>query len=249
MTRDEAKFILVAARHRDPEREPDPELAEALRLAQQDEELGAWLRAELAMDQVVRQRLATVSPPSELRAAILAGRRLEAVRPVSWFGRHQSWLAAAAAVIFLALGGYAWFARGDSPTRGLRREVATYLEDRWDHGFDLRNRQFANLQDWLKAQGAPAFEVSATLASSPTFGCRVFEWRGSKAYLVCFSPRGLSDIVHVVSVPRSAVGDARVGSPPEFRTERGWQTATWSHGDRVYVALALVSREALAGLL
>ena len=79
--------------------------------------------------------------------------------------------------------------------------------------------------------------------------CRVFEWRGSKAYLICFSPRGLNDIVHVVSVPLSAAGDVAVGSPPEFRSENGWQTATWAQGDRVYVALGTMSREALARVL
>jgi hypothetical protein len=53
----------------------DPQVAEALRLAESDPGLARWLAETRGFDTAVAAKLRAVAPPADLRDAILAGRR------------------------------------------------------------------------------------------------------------------------------------------------------------------------------
>ena len=48
-------------------------------------------------------------------------------------------------------------------------------------------------------------EVPAALAGQRTYGCKVWNWHGQRATLVCFVARGTGDVIHIVSVDRQAL--------------------------------------------
>ncbi len=97
MNTTEAKFILQACRL-DGQDATDPLFEEALEQSRQDPVLGAWFTREQAFDAAVAAKLRAVSPPADLRAAILAGARMS--RPKSWW-RQPRVLALAASVVLL----------------------------------------------------------------------------------------------------------------------------------------------------
>ncbi len=244
MTREQARFLLAARRPTDV-KDADPEFAEALQLARTDPELRRWFENETAFDAAVIGRLQRIRPPDSLRDRILVGRRVS--RPLH--GWRRPWVVLAASLVVLgAAATLGWF-----PHRSARavlvREMCEYIDRTWDHRFELNTAQFSRAREWLAAQPSPMrLEVPEGLASSPIYGCHVFEWRGSRATLVCFVPRGADTIVHVISVPREAVPEW-TDRRPDVANLDGWSAATWSRGNRIYVALTTADKETLARLL
>ena len=102
MNNEQAKFILRAYRPggRDA---ADPAFGDALRQAQADPALGAWLAREQSLDGAVASKLRALSPPPELREAILAGSRVSFAAPARGW-RLPAWLAVAASIAVLIAG-------------------------------------------------------------------------------------------------------------------------------------------------
>lgn len=248
MNRTEAQFILGACPP-GPLPTDDPQVAEALALAEQDPELSRWLRETRAFDAAVAVQLRQVAPPADLRAALLAGRRLTpvVVRP-RW--RQPQWLALAALVVLcLGLTGL-WLGRGDATAAGFRTAAAQFLSDTWQHEFDLPEQSFPKIREWLAQQpGGLVIQAPAALAAQRTYGCKVWNWRGHRATLVCFVARGTGDVIHIVSVDRKEL-PAEVPVPdlaaPQFARTGDWNTALWSQEGRVYVALTAGASRVLA---
>lgn len=248
MNRTEAQFILGACPP-GPLPTDDPQVTEALALAEQDPELSSWLRESRDFDAAVAAKLRRMEPPAGLRDALLAGRRLTpvAMRP-RW--RQPQWLALAALLV-LCLGlATVWLGRGNPTAAGFRTAAATFLSDTWQHDFDLPEKSFPKIRDWLARQpGGVVLEVPAALAGQRTYGCKVWNWHGQRATLVCFVARGTGDVIHIVSVDRKALpADAPVPAlaGPQFARAGEWNTAMWSGSGRVYVALTTGAPEVLA---
>lgn len=75
MDREEAKKILQVCRPDNSEDRADPVIAEAIALAEKDEELMAWFEAEQDFDRQMCDEFQTIAPPQDLKATILAGMR------------------------------------------------------------------------------------------------------------------------------------------------------------------------------
>lgn len=245
MNRTEAQFILGACPP-GPLPPNDPQVAEALALAEQDPELAAWLRDTRAFDAAVAAKLRAVEPPAELRAALLAGRRLSRpAMPAFW--RRPQWLALAALLVLCVGLAAVWLGRGVTDASGFRTAAARFLSEEWQHDFDLPERSFPNIRTWLAAQpGAIQVEAPPQLAAQRTYGCKVWEWRGRRATLVCFVA-GTGDVIHIVSVDAAQLpANPADGAAPQFARSGEWNTALWSREGRVYVALTTGDAEMLA---
>lgn len=248
MNRTEAQFILGACPP-GPLPTDDPQVAEALALAGQDPELARWLQETRDFDAVMAAKLRRTEPPAELRAALLAGRRVmpAAIRP-RW--RQPQWLALAALVV-LCLGlATLWVGRGPADAADFRTAAANFLSDTWQHEFDLTERNFPKIREWLARQpGGILLEAPPALAGQRTYGCRVWSWRGHRATLVCFAARGTGDVIHIVSVDRKEL-PAELPVPdlaaPQYARTGEWNTALWSQEGRVYVALTTGDSQVLA---
>ena len=71
MTNQEAKEILARYRVNTAE-DADPEFAEALKMANEDRELGDWLREQQQFHQTTRAQFAAIEVPAGLKARLLA---------------------------------------------------------------------------------------------------------------------------------------------------------------------------------
>jgi len=91
MNNQEAKFILAAYRPGGQDAS-DPLFAEALEQVRRDPELATWFEAEQHFDAAMSEKLKGEPVPPELRANILAARKI--VRPSHWL-RPRAWMAAA----------------------------------------------------------------------------------------------------------------------------------------------------------
>ncbi len=269
MNRTQAQFILGACPP-GPLPTHDPQVAEALGLAETDGVLASWLAETRSFDAVVAQKLRSIEPPADLKDAILAGRRRLA--PVHAMpgppqkqkrGRPFLWALAAMGVGMLGVAVFREADDGEADGQvaeasaaqdvpgDLRKAAAKFLSEQWKHDFDYPESSFPKIQQWAAEQPDHArIEVPADLATSQTYGCKVFEWQGHRAMLVCFIAKDDGQVIHIVSVDRSALPDAERTAPeqaPIFAQVGPWNTAAWSHGTRRYVALSTTAPETLAG--
>jgi uncharacterized membrane protein YbaN (DUF454 family) len=231
----QAKEILSAYRPgTDDER--DPLLAEALKFARADAELSAWLGESLTFDNVVRQQLARVSAPRDLRDAILAQGKI--IRPVPWWNPHLStWQMAAAAMVIAALGLAAlWFEQRPKTFAEFRREIADQSWGPTPH-VEAKAASLTDVHDFLAAHGLSTnFTVPSTLAQSQVRGCTLMHWRGHEVPVICFNSQGQH--LHLIVVNRHLFPDAPSQTPQTDQWE-AWRTASWSKDDHSYVLTGL----------
>lgn len=248
MNRTQAELLLGAC---PPGRPPDQdqEMNQALALAAKDPDLARWLKETRAFDAAVARQLRSIPPPPDLRDAILASRAAAArgSAPRLWT-RLPAVAAAVAALIGLAL---FWTSHQRAASAaGFRSAAATFLTDQWQHDFDFAEPSFPRIQDWVRHQSDRAvIDVPEGLAQLQTYGCKAFAWRGRSAYLVCFTPGPQGQVIHVVSVDRSSlpgIPASEIAGTPSYARVGEWNTARWTRGSRLYVALTTADPEALA---
>ena len=99
MNRDEAKSILLLYRHGTADAD-DPQVAGALALAEQDQELKDWLVRHCARQFVLRERFRQIPMPAALKEQIISE---QAVREkmIFWPLKYAYALAAVAALVLL----------------------------------------------------------------------------------------------------------------------------------------------------
>lgn len=103
-----------------------------------------------------------------------------------------------------------------------------------------------NVKHWLEKHAEPGrLEIPSVLADSRTVGCKELRWKRRRAALICFLPAHTRAVVHILVVDRSALIDPP-GSEPQFLKLPRWNSATWSTGPNVYLALTTADSEELA---
>ena len=94
MNREEARFILKAYRPGESDAR-DPEVAQALALAESDPALRLWLERQIASQAILRESLRQIPIPPDLRERILEAPNIGKVAVST---RRRPWLTLAAAV-------------------------------------------------------------------------------------------------------------------------------------------------------
>ncbi len=243
----EAKFILEACRAGDLD-ESDPKIAEALQAMESDPELAQWFAATQECDRAVIAKLKAVPVPTDLVERIRAGKSVTDTGINRW--PRRQWLALAALVVVLAaLAALVIPRTGPADLATFRNDMADFMDRRWDHTFDLSDPEFSKVKQWLESRSdSIQIDVPLTLAASRTIGCKTFNWHGNTATLICFTPKNAGTIVHILIVNRSAVTDAP-GEEPQLAKLVNWNSAAWSRGDKVYLALTTAEPDKLTGCL
>lgn len=239
MNNDEAKFRLRAYR---PEGQDagDPTMSDALRQAERDPALRAWLAREQAFDAAVTSRMRTIEPPSGLREAILAGARMAPRRAV-WF--RSAWLAVAAAIaVTFTLSAVWWQRRGVEP-------LAAFTQFAID---DLRHGQHGG-------HGEAEGELQMVLANPATHlagfvpidftrlaatGCRKLHFSGRDVLEICFQRAGAE--FHFYILPR---GDLPVADKQYLLEDSGVGAVAWNDARYVYAIIGKTSPETIRRLL
>jgi uncharacterized membrane protein YbaN (DUF454 family) len=232
MNNQEAKLILQA--YRPGGRDTfDPLFAEALEQARRDPELQKWFAEEQVLDSQIQSKMRTaVAVPRDLKANLLALRKI--IRPVPWWFQPMKLAAAAAVVLLIGLSAFLLLPQKPAQLALFREKMVRYSMQEHGH-ITFESPDIAKLQQWLQARGVDAnFELPAGLQGKPAQGCRVVDWNGHQATMICFV---LDDGKHMdlfVMDRAGLPGFLESGAPQIVKTD-GLMMATWAKSGKVYL--------------
>ncbi|HEV3271104.1 MAG TPA: hypothetical protein VGZ93_02890 [Candidatus Methylacidiphilales bacterium] len=245
MDKQEAKQVLQALRP-DDLRTGKPVVVEALALVEGDPELKAWWKAQQAFDLRVAAKLKEIPLPDNLRATIMAGRKIERFRPQP---RLSFWLAAAAAVAILCVAGTLMRSSAYGPIA--QTDYADAVLPRLNHDapdLAMTSADHDKIAAWLKEQNAPMGTLPAKMTALSTIGCQKFLVHGHTVSLICFAIQG-GGIAHLFIVDEEALSDPPEVNSPEFHQVENWSTAAWSDGRMSYLLATQAGPDTLRQLL
>ena len=232
MNNQEAKLILQA--YRPGGRDTfDPLFAEALEQARRDPELQKWFAEEQALDSQIQSKLrSAVAVPRHLKSNLLALRKI--TRPVPWWFQPMKLAAAAAVVLLIGLAAFLLLPPKPTQLVLFREKMVRYSMQEHGH-ITFESPDIAKIQQWLQARGVDAnFELPAGLQGKPAQGCRVVDWNGHQATMICFV---LEDGKHMdlFVMDRAGLPGFRESGAPQIVKTDGLTMATWAKGGKVYL--------------
>ena len=207
----------------------DPEVAAALELARRDPILREWYEQSRAVHAALRDKFMQIPVPAELRAAILAQRKI--VEPAWW--HPSAWLAAAALFALLLGVALVWVKPAQSERfAGFRsRMVRTALRQ---YRMDIMTNDLSQVRQFLARRGAPSdYVLPNELQKLSLTGGGCLHWRDNPVSMVCFD-RGDKQMLFLFVINRAALHDAPSASPQVIKVSK-LQTESWSEGDKTYV--------------
>ncbi|MDB6034633.1 MAG: hypothetical protein JWM16_4971 [Verrucomicrobiales bacterium] len=229
MTLPEAKRILLLYRPHSVESD-NRELAQALELARQDDELREWFEAHCAFQKTVHQKLCQLPVPADLKERILSERK---IIQVHWW-QHPGWLAAAAAILLLAAFGPMLFSRErlDKFDDYRNRMVGSALRH---YGMEIVTNNLEQVRQFMVQHGSPAdYQVPKPLTQLKVTGGGRLEWRSNPVSMVCFD-RGSGQMLFLFVMNQAAVKDAPSRPAPELKQVSKLATASWTKGGKTYL--------------
>jgi hypothetical protein len=241
---DEVKQILLLYRPGTADAE-DPEVAEALALAQGDPDLSRWLAEHNARQTALREKLRQIPVLAGLKEQIVSE---QAAKSISASRRSKIVGVAAMAAILIALLALAHsFVHFGGAANG---QVANTLDNykgkmtaatTGGYSMDMLSSDAGRIQAYLDGARAPSdYVLPAGMQKVAMTGCAVESWQNSKATMICFRsgkplPHDQYGDLWLFVVDRGAVKDAPEMSSPQFAEVNGLMTATWTQGDKLYL--------------
>lgn len=237
MNHDEAKNILLLYRHGTPDAD-DPQIAEALALADRDRELKNWLVNHCARQFVLREHFRQVSAPAGLKEQILSE---QAAQDKMIYWQPKFALAAVAVLVVLVALAPFWFShRSYDDTLDIYQNQMAGVALR-GYAMDLTTNDPVQIRAYLAQNHAPSdFVWPEMLKQASLAGCAVEGWQGVKVSMICFRtgnasmPDGPSNLWLFV-VDRALVRGSPMGPSPQFSKVNRLTTATWTQGDKLYL--------------
>lgn len=252
MTREEAKTHLLRYRPGTTDF-MEPELAEALAVANQDAELALWLEKNLAQQEKIRAHLRQIPVPAGLKEQILSER--PDVVPQRSLRRTFSLSAAMVVLIFIGLlaADFLWRSPTDDGFDNFRRRmVSTALRG---YGMDFESKDLEKIHRFLvEKKVVENYELPEGMRKTAVIGCAIEHWQRANVAMICFrtgkplSPGESSDLWLFV-VDRSAIKNAPAADSPLFAKVNKLFTATWTRGDKLYLLGTISDEETLRGWL
>ncbi len=230
MNREEARAILELFRPGGADM-ADPKFIEALRLTEDDPELGRWFedqrRFDLKMAAIVQT---AVKVPADLRASLLASPKV--VRPMRW----RDWrvpAAVAAGFAVMATAAVLWFTPQNPKFAHFRESL---VNEAWDGNVHLEyeTSDAAALRQWLAAMNLPAdVTLPAGLSDARLLGCRIVEARGARVPMLCLVDGNRH--LHLFVIDGLDFAQSPPHNVPDFEKCGNWKTASWRNGETTYV--------------
>lgn len=229
MTPEKAKEILLFYRPGTDDAD-DPEIADAISLANEDKHLADWFREHCAFQAAVRESLRGLGVPAHLKTQVVLESRIV---PLTIVRRPAFWLAAAAAVAVLCTLSLVMFR--PQPPNGFAnfeaRMVSTALRD---YRMDIKTNDMTQIRSFLASQGAPRdYQITRGLERLGLTGAGALRWRSHPVSMVCFN-RGDDEMLFLFVIDKSALKDPP-GLEPKLAKDRGKLCVSWSKGDKAYV--------------
>jgi hypothetical protein len=245
MNNEEAKFILQGYRPNGADA-GDATFCAAVEQAKNDPALGEWFAKQQAFDAAISAKLTQVTPPADLRAAILAGGRVSGRnQPRARWWNQPVWMGAAAGVaILLATGLALW------PKQAAALDDFALADSRLGatHGHGGHGEATDALQAMLSQPTTKLGQkLPLNFATLRDTGCRTVSYRGRDLLEVCFNRNGEwfhCYIGRAADFPQMARG----GEPTIVDKGKG-AIASWVDADHVVVVVSKVGRKSLEALL
>lgn len=245
MNNQEAKFILGAYRP-DGQDAGNPMFADALGQVQRDPELRTWFERERKFDTIVSQKIQALSPPPELRAAILAGVR--ASRPRLRWWTNPLWMAAAAAVLIITAIGV-MIPRSSGPAiADLASFALNDLNQAHDEhvgyppGLSPLQAHLGETQTPLTTDGAIKIDLEELRRKK----CRSIRLGGREVFEICFNRDGTW--YHLFAARRADFLAGDVDPKSLIKSDGEFAATAWADSNFVY-ALVAPGAEALRRLI
>lgn len=189
-------------------------------------------------DAAISRLVRDVEPPAHLRRKLLA---IAPRRERSLFAFWLTALAPLAAVVMI------WFSTEirQPSLEQAQADLATFLST--DFELATPSRPIGELRQWLQARGAPSrFDIPEDLASHLPEGCRIIEWNGRKASLICFYIAG-EPTVHLVIFDAGTF--PQMSPSPQIAKNGPWTIAMWKSGQSDFMLFGETDAENLLRLL
>ncbi len=243
MNNAEAKFILQGYRPNGADA-GDAAFCAAVEQAQHDPALGEWFAKQQAFDTAVSAKLAQVSAPADLRAAILAGGRVSTAGSSrrSWWSQPV-WMAVAASVAVLFAAGLALWPKQAVAFNDFALADAKLSAIHGGHGHENNELQ-ALLNDPAMRLGQ---KLPIDFANLHETGCRTVDFKGRDVLELCFKRNGVwfqCYIAKAADFPRVAMNTA-----PALEDRGGTSLASWTDADHLIVVVSKTGRKNLEALL
>jgi hypothetical protein len=186
MTREQAQEILLLHRPSRREGKADAEMAEALRMAAADAELGRWLEQHSEFQAQVEKQIDSIEPPADLKSRIFAGARVSEKKE-SLLSRHQVWAIAAAIVVLFAVSDWLLSRNRDDRSFANFRSRMTEFALR-SYQMDIVTNSGPVVRQFLASEGAPAdFLLTPGLEKLAVKGGGRLSWHNQPVAMMCFS--------------------------------------------------------------
>jgi hypothetical protein len=212
----------------------DPQIAEALALAQSDPELGSWLEQHRAFQKAMRAKFQQIEVPDHLKASLLirGAAQPKALPPQAWW-RRPVWLAATAAVLIL-LGLVSVRLRPRVPDRFANYQTRMVSNVQREYVMDVVTNDMRQIRQFMAQHEAPAdYDVPQGLERLQLTGGGRLTWRSNPVAMVCFD-RGDKQMLFLFVMKRSAVKDPPPATPRIAEVSQ-MLTVSWTKGDNTYV--------------
>jgi hypothetical protein len=230
MNRREAERALLLYRPGTPDVR-DPEIAEALELARQDPELRRRHEQHCAFQTAVREKLRQIEAPADLKARLLAPRKVVSL-PVWW--RSPLWITAVAAMGLLFLGLVALWNKPRTPDQFADFQTRMIRAVLREYAMDLKTNDMQQVREFLASRGAPAdYVVSPGLEQLKLTGGGALRWRSNPVSMVCFD-RGGNQMLYLFVMSSAAVKDPPPPTPRVAEIKQV-QVATWTREGKSYL--------------
>lgn len=250
MNKERAKELLSAYLE-ESTAEVDPELQQALELAQSDPELLAWMQLQADLDPVLHKAVSSVSVPPDLEARLLQTVRASAPRagkPArSRFMRPA--ILGLAATLLLSVSAFWILRHNESLVQSVQRSVSGTSPDDFTHfrdgmayyikqvyfRLDHLTEDLDSIESWLSGKDSPVYEnLPPALAALQPIGCKQLQWRGLDVSLVCFHTDD-GKIVHLFLLQRDSAQPIQFSGIDTVARSSGLETGGWSSPSTVYL--------------
>ena len=239
MKREDAKTILLLYRPGTADAD-DPQIAEALALAERDPELARWREQHAARQAALRAKFRQIPAPAALKEQIISEQAADSRR--NTLRKKIVAVAAGAAIIVsavvLAPFGFPHHTGADNTLANYESQMASVALRGYE--MDLQTNDPAQVQAYLAYKRAPAdYHLPAGLEHVAMTGCAIEGWQNTKASMICFRtgkplPPGQQSDLWLFVVNRASLQNAPPPGPPKIAAVNRLITAVWTRGDLVY---------------
>lgn len=238
MNAEEAKKILLLYRPGTSDAD-EPEFAEALRFARQDEDLRQWLAGQSTVREVIRVRFKQIPIPEGLKEQIISERPWKTLV----VSRQEIFALVAFVGVALLLGFVLLWSRPHPAENRLlsfeNRMVRAALRNP-DYGMNLVTNDLNRIRAYLAEHHAEAdYTLPTGLSKATPIGCVIVSWEGHTVSMICFKtdrPKAANENSDLwLFVMNQTALSNLPGRNPEIASINRSTAATWTQDGKVYL--------------